>query len=197
MQSGALEENPVQDTWAALHCQWFRKKSTVDFQLKLNAFFCCEHSVSFWVCLSLCFLKIRLCWVQVQFFGQLMYSDCGTILLNAPNASFRFPKLSVNSKVYCSVWENKPPLHSGHNVGECTSVVSEQNSVLDGLAALLAHSQFCRNKSSVEMSWIWCRLVVNASFCCEHSVQLWVCLSQVFSEFVLFCVPMKILGQIA
>ena len=32
-QSGALGENPVQ---AALHCQWFRMKSTVDFQLKLS-----------------------------------------------------------------------------------------------------------------------------------------------------------------
>ena len=65
---------------------------------------------------------------------------------------FVIPKLSVNSEVHCSVWENKPPLDSFHTVGECTSVVLEQNSVLDSLAALLAHSQFCGMKISVEMS---------------------------------------------
>ena len=73
-------------------------------------------------------------------------------MLNARNASFRFPKLLVNSEVHCSVLENKPPLDSVHNVGECTSVVLEQNSVLDSLGALLAHSQFCRMMISVEMS---------------------------------------------
>ena len=88
----------------------------------------------------------------MQFFGQFMYSNYGSSFLNARNASFRIPKLSLNSKVHCSVWENKPPLHSVHNVGECTSVVLEQNSVLDSLAALLAHSQFCGMKISVEMS---------------------------------------------
>ena len=59
--SGALEENPVQDNLAALICQSFRMKSTVDFQLNLiwtgfNAPFCAEHFVSFWVCLSVVFL---------------------------------------------------------------------------------------------------------------------------------------------
>ena len=58
----------------------------------------------------------------------------------------------MNIEVHCSVWETKPPFDSGHNVGECTSVVLEQNSVLDSLGALLAHSQFCRMKISVEMS---------------------------------------------
>ena len=88
----------------------------------------------------------------MQFFGQFMYSNYGSSFLNARNASFRIATLSVNSEVQCSVWENKPPLDSVHNVGECTSVVLEQNSVLDSLGALLAHSQFCRMKISVEMS---------------------------------------------
>ena len=73
-------------------------------------------------------------------------------MLTARNASYRIAKLSVNSEVHCSVWENKPPLDSVHNVGKCTSVVLEQNSVLDSLAALLAHSQFFRMKILVEMS---------------------------------------------
>ena len=77
---------------------------------------------------------------------------CGSSLLNARNASFRIAKLSVNSEVHCSVCENKPPLDSVHNVGECTLVVLEQNSVLQSLAALLAQSQFSRMNCSVEMS---------------------------------------------
>ena len=88
----------------------------------------------------------------MQFFGQFMYSNYGSSFLNARNASFRIPKLSVNSEVHCSVWENKPPLDSVHNVGECTSVALEQNPVQDTLAALLAHSQSCRMKSTVELN---------------------------------------------
>jgi len=74
--SCALEENPVQDTWATLLCESFRIDSTQDFQLNLiwtccNASFCFVHSVSFWICLSVVFLKIWLFWVQMHFFGQV------------------------------------------------------------------------------------------------------------------------------
>ena len=75
-----------------------------------------------WVRLSVCFMKIRLCWVQVQFFGQFMYSNYGSSFLNARNASFRIAKLSVNSEVHCSVCENKPPLDSVHIIGTGCSI---------------------------------------------------------------------------
>ena len=58
--SGALEENPVQDTLADLLCQSFRMTSTVDFELNLvwtcsNALFCSEHSMSSGFVFLLCF----------------------------------------------------------------------------------------------------------------------------------------------
>ena len=100
----------------------------------------------------MCFLKVRICSVEMQFLCQCVYSDSGSSLLSARNASVRIPKLSVNSEVHCSVCENKPLSDSVHNVGECTSVALEQNPVQDTLAALLAHSQSCRMKSLVKLN---------------------------------------------
>ena len=56
----------------------FRIDSTQDFHLNLiwtcfNASLCFVHSVSFWICLSVVFLKIWLFWVQMHFFGQDMW----------------------------------------------------------------------------------------------------------------------------
>ncbi|WP_293682109.1 hypothetical protein, partial [Thiolapillus sp.] len=66
--------------------------------------------------------------------------------MTARNASVMMSMLSVNR----TLWEEKPTSDSVHIVGECSSVVSEQNSVQDTLAALLVHSQFCRMKSTAD-----------------------------------------------
>jgi len=70
--------------------------------------------------------------------------------MTARNASVMMSMLSVNRGVHCTLWEEKPTSDSVHIVGECSSVVSEQNSVQDTLAALLVHSQFCRMKSTAD-----------------------------------------------
>jgi len=64
--------------------------------------------------------------------------------MTARNASVMM-SMSVNR----TLWEEKTS-DSVHIVGECSSVVSEQNSVQDTLAALLVHSQFCRMKSTAD-----------------------------------------------
>ena len=48
-------------------------------------------------------------------------------------------------------------------MGECSSVVLEQNSEQDTLAALLVHSQSCRMKSTAdfEMNQVWTCFVLN------------------------------------
>ena len=76
MQFGCLIQNPVQDTWAALLCELFRIQNTVYFSQNLlwtcsSASLCSKHSVSFWVCLSVVFLKMRLFWFQMHSFGQV------------------------------------------------------------------------------------------------------------------------------
>ena len=65
MQFGCFIQNPVQDTWAALLCELVRIESTVYFSQNLlwtcsSASLYSKHSVSFWVCLSVVFLKRRL-----------------------------------------------------------------------------------------------------------------------------------------
>ncbi len=59
----------------------------------------------------LCFMKVRVCCVQVQFLGQFTQSDSESSLLTARNASVMIPKFSVNRVVYCSLWKNKPSSH--------------------------------------------------------------------------------------
>ena len=76
MQFGCFIQNPVQDTWATLLCELFRIESTVYFSQNLlwtcsSASLYSKHSVSFWVCLSVVFLKMRLLWVQMHCFGQV------------------------------------------------------------------------------------------------------------------------------
>ena len=76
MHFGCLIQNPVQDTWAALLCKLFRIESTVYFSQNLlwtcsSASLCCNHSVSFWVCLSVVFLKMRLFYVQIHSFREV------------------------------------------------------------------------------------------------------------------------------
>ena len=76
MQFGCFIQNPVQDTWASVLSELFRIESTVYFSQNLlwtrsSASLCCNHSVSFWVCLSVVFLKRRLLWVQMHCFGQV------------------------------------------------------------------------------------------------------------------------------
>ncbi len=76
MQFGSFIQNPVQDSWAALLCELVRIESTVYFSQNLlwtcsSASLYSKHSVSFWVCLSVVFLKMRLLWVQMHCFGQV------------------------------------------------------------------------------------------------------------------------------
>ena len=76
MQFDCLIQNPVQDTWAALLCELFRIESNVYFSQNMlwtcsSASLCCKHPVSFWVCLSVVFLKMRLFWVQMHCFGEV------------------------------------------------------------------------------------------------------------------------------
>ena len=76
MQFGCFIQNPVQDTWVALLCGLFRIESTVYFSPNLlwtcsSASLCCNHSVSFWVCLCVVFLKRRLLLVQMHCFGEV------------------------------------------------------------------------------------------------------------------------------
>ena len=63
--SVALEQNPVQDTSAALlfHSQSCGMKSAVEFEMNLvctcsNSSFCFEYSVPFWVSLSVVFSEV-------------------------------------------------------------------------------------------------------------------------------------------
>ena len=76
MQFCFFIQNPVQDTWAALLCELVRTESTVYFSQNLlwtcsSASLYSKHSVSFWVCLSVVFLKMRFFWVQMHCFGQV------------------------------------------------------------------------------------------------------------------------------
>ena len=76
MQFGCLIQNPMQDTWAALLWELFRIESTVYFSQNLlwtcsSASLCCKYSVSFWVCLSVVFLKMRLFSVQMHCFREV------------------------------------------------------------------------------------------------------------------------------
>ena len=76
MQFGCLIQNPLQDTWAALLYVLFRIESSVYFSQNLlwtcsSASLFCKHSVSFWVCRSVVFLKMGLIWVQMHCFGQV------------------------------------------------------------------------------------------------------------------------------
>ena len=76
VQFCCLIENPVQDTWASVISELFRIESTVYFSQYLlstctSVSLCCEHSVSFWVCLSVVFLKMRLFSVQMHNFGEV------------------------------------------------------------------------------------------------------------------------------
>ena len=67
-------------------------------------------------------------------------------------------------------------------MAEYSSGALEENPVQDILVALLVHSQSCRMKSTVDLETILVWTRCNASFCYEHSLPLWVCLSDVFSE---------------
>ena len=76
MQFGWFIQNPVQDTWTALLCELFRIESTVYFSqnflwTRSSASLCWNHSVSFWICLCVVFLKMRLLWVQMHCFGEV------------------------------------------------------------------------------------------------------------------------------
>ena len=117
-----------------------------------NAPFCSKYSLLFCVCLCVAFCQIRVYCVEGQFFGDFMNSDPGSSLLSARNASVTIPKLSVNQEVHCSLWENEPGSNSVHIVVVCSSVALEENLVNGTLAALLAHSQSCRMKSTVELN---------------------------------------------
>ncbi len=117
MQFGSFIQNPVQDSWAALLCELVRIESTVYFSQNLlwtcsSASLYSKHSVSFWVCLSVVFLKRRLLWVQMHCFGEVSKSDSGSSLLSARNTSVMIPNLSVNCEVQFSVWENQPGSNS-------------------------------------------------------------------------------------
>ena len=82
--SVALEQNPVQDTLAALpvHSQSCTMKSTVESEMNLvwtctNWSFSCEYSVPFWVCLSVLLSEITaLLWSSAVF----LVSVCRAIL---------------------------------------------------------------------------------------------------------------------
>ncbi len=76
MHFGCFIQNPLQDTWAAVISELFRIESTVYFLQNLlwtcsSASVCYKHSVSFSVCLSVVFLKMRLFCVQMQCFGEV------------------------------------------------------------------------------------------------------------------------------
>ena len=110
--SSALEENPVQDTWADLLFESYRIKSTNDFEVNfiwtcLNSQIYSEHSVSFWICLCDVFLKMRLSWVQIHFFGYVRYIDSESSLPSARNTSVMIRNLSVNRQVQFSLLENQ------------------------------------------------------------------------------------------
>ena len=61
--------------------------------------------------------------------------------------------------------KNKPTSDSVHVVGECSSVVLEQNSEQDTLAALLVHSQSCgMTCSQLTLKWIRFGLVLIPRF---------------------------------
>ena len=62
------------------------------------------------------------------------------------------PKLSMIRAVHCSLLKKDPTSDSVHIMEECSSGPSEENPVQDTLAALLAHSQSCRMKSTVELN---------------------------------------------
>ncbi len=76
MQFGCFIQNPVQDTWATLLCELVRIESPIYFSENLlwtssSVSLYSKHSVSFWVCLSVVFLKMRLFWFQMHCFGQV------------------------------------------------------------------------------------------------------------------------------
>ncbi len=110
-------QNPLQDTWAAVLSELFRIESTVYFSQNLlwtpsSASLCCEHSVSFWVCLSVVFLKMRLFYVQMHCFREVRKSDSRSSLLSARNPSVMITNWSVNCQVQFSVRENQPGSNS-------------------------------------------------------------------------------------
>ena len=61
----------------------------------------------------------------------MMQRDSDSSSVSGSNGSVMVLKLSMNSALHCTLWENKPTSDSVHIVGECSSVVPEQNSVQD------------------------------------------------------------------
>ena len=86
--------------------------------------------------------------------------------------------------------KNKPTSDSVHVVGECSSVVLEQNSEQDTLAALLVHSQSCgMTCSQLTLKWIRFGLVLIPRF----ALKIQWCSGLVFQlcilEMRVCCVP--------
>ena len=198
MQFGCFIQNPVQDTWATLLCELFRIESTVYFSQNLlwtcsSASLYSKHSVSFWVCLSVVFLKMRLFWVQMHCFGQVsraILDQVCSVHEILPLWSRTYQWTVKYNFLYGKINLDRILWHYGSMQFGCFI----QNPVQDSWAALLC--ELVRIESTVYFSQNLLWTCSSASLYSKHSVSFWVCLSVVFLKMRLLWVQMHCFGQV-